>query len=170
MKSASNITIFGDKLCFDKFLFAVYSKHPYMFLFFNYCRFYVKKWPFFVIFPFFGLFSPRWGVEKKFFDKKWLKYILTTFLHIENIIKIHKTVFGRNYRRFLHIGGTRFLGISLLILKKSKNCPSQMTGDQRVAHKSYAKYFFSGPFGSVGTYIQSLGMSKIFSPLTPLIA
>ena len=127
-----------------------------------------KNGHFLRIFPFFGPFSPRWGVKKVFFGQKWVKCILTTFLPIENIIKIHKTVFGRNYRRFLHISGTRFLGISLLILKKAKNCPSQMTGDQRVPHKSYAKYFFSGPFGYVGTYIQSLGMSKIFPPL-PLL-
>ena len=138
-----------------------------MFLFFTYCRFYVKKWPLFTIFCVFGpIFSEVRG-RKKIFRTKMVELRSD---NIENIIKSHKTVFGRNQSRFSHISGTRFLGISLLFLKKSKNCPSQMTGDQRVAPKSYAKYFFSGPFGYVGTCIQSLGMSKIFSPLTPVIA
>ena len=140
-----------------------------MFLFFFYCRFYVKKWPLFTILCVLGLFSPRGGVEIKIFGKKRLNYVLTTFLSKKISLKALKQ-FWQKPELFLHISGTRFLGISLLFLKKSKNCPLQMTGDQRVAPKSYAKYFFSGPFASVGTYIQSLGMSKIFFPLTPVIA
>ena len=164
-KSASNIAIFGENTFFHKSFFAVYSKHPYIFLFFIYCWFYVKKWPFLRFFMFFCLFFPRWGVEKIFFEKKWLKYILTTFLYIENITKNHKTVFGRNYRGFLHISGTRFISVFLCFCENPENGPNNMVGGFCVRGRSYQNPFESWPFRSYRTQIkQNWRVTNFFPP------
>ena len=58
-KSASNITIFGQKLCFGLSLLELYFKFPCILLSLIFYSFSVKKWAFFSFFHVFCPFSPR---------------------------------------------------------------------------------------------------------------
>ena len=132
---------------------------------FTYCWFYVKKCQFFTIFPFFRLFSPRWGDKNIFFDQKWLKHIMKTFLCIENTIINHKTVFGKICRGILHISGTRFIGIFLLFCENPENGPNNMVGGFCVRGRSYQNPFGSWPFRSYRTQIKQNWRVTNFFPL-----
>ena len=124
-----------------------------------------QKMAIFTIFSVFCLFFLRWDVEKIFFGKKWLKYILTTFLYIENITKNHKRVFSRNYRGFLHISGSRFIGIFLCFCENPENGPNSMVGGFCVRGRSYQNPFGSWPFRSYRTQIkQNWRVANFFPP------
>ena len=129
-----------------------------------------QKLPFFTIFLFFRLFSPRWGVKKYFFDQKWFKHILTTFLYIENTIMNHKTVFGRICRGILHISGTRFIGIFLYFCENPENGPNNMVGGFCVRGQSYQNPFGSWPFWSHRSQIKKNWTLTNFFPLCSNIA
>ena len=137
---------------------------------FTYCWFYVKKWPFFMIFPFFRLFSPRWGDKKYFFDQKWLKHIMKTFLYIENTNINHKTVFGKICRSILHISGTRFIGFFLYFSENSKIDPINMVVTIDFRCRIYQNPFGSWPFGQHRSQIKKSWTLTIFFPLCSSIA
>ena len=119
-------------------------------------------------------FSVFWPVfsevrgRKKFFDKKWLKYILTTFLHIENIIRIHKTVFGRNYRGFLHISGTHFIGVFLCFCENPENGPNNMVGGFVFGDEVIKILLDPDHLGHIEPKSSKIGGLRIFSPLAQI--
>ena len=60
-KSASNITIFGEKLCLNKYLWIMYKKHQFFLLLLTYCWFNVRNRHFHKIFSVQNMHIPMGG-------------------------------------------------------------------------------------------------------------
>ena len=97
-----------------------------------------------------------------------MKFFLTTFLYIENITKNHKTVFGRNYRGFFHISGTRFIGIFLLFCENPENGPNNMVGGFVFGDEVIKILLDPDHLGHIEPKSSKIGGLRIFSPLAQI--
>ena len=142
-KSASNITIFYQKLCFGLSLLELYFKFPCILLSLIFYSFRVKKLAFFGFLPKSCLFSLRGGVQKFFWSKNYLKHILITFLITKNNILDIKNNFQTFYGQFQHIRGNRFISISLCFSKKCEICSLLFWGENIPCPLRYQNPFVS---------------------------
>ena len=120
-----------------------------------------------IFFVFLPVFSEVRG-RKNIFRKKWLKYILTTSLYIENITKNHTTVFSRNYRGFLHISGTRFIGVFLCFCENPENGPNNMVGGFVFGDEVIKILLDPDHLGHIEPKSSKIGGLRIFSPLAQI--
>ena len=146
----------------------LFTQNSHIWFHFSLIVYFMAKWQFFTIFSFFRLFSPRRGVIKYFFNKKWLKHILKTFLYIENTVMNHKTVFVRICRGILHISGTRFIGFFLYFSENLEIDPINMVITIDFRFKIYQNPFGSWPFRSHRSQIAKNWTLMNFSPFAEI--